>query len=194
MRGFAPRVKRGGDDCELLPAYVIAVVDFDLPGTTEAPGGYDGYLHRFTLKSERGELLSRALQVYFLELSKLPAVADATDVLDPLEQWAEAMRSTPALDGVPAWVTEEDLRKAFTVSELANLTPEERRKWERAFREDRDLRGQVLQQYIWGKQEGKEEGREEIAREMLADGMDPPRVAKLSKLSLERVRRLSRDL
>lgn len=158
MRGMDAQVRRGDEAYEIKPVYLIAVVDFELPGN------YEGYLHHFTMQSQRGELFSDVLQLYYLELSKF-TMRDDTAVLDPIEQWTEAMRKMPALDGIPDWVTEEDLKKAFTVAEVGRLSDEERLKWERAFREDRDLRGQVLQQYIWGKMKGKEEGREEAIRE-----------------------------
>ena len=195
MRAFDEQVRRGDEAYGLDPVYLIAVVDYDLPGD------YSGYLHRFTLRSDDGAAFSDVLQLFFLELSKIPPVSDATDTLDPLEQWAEAIRHMPALDGIPAWVTEEDLKKAFTVAEVAGLSKEERAKWERAFREDRDLRGQVLQQYIWGKQEGREEGREEaraetareIAARALAKGLALRDVADLTGLDLEDVQRISAE-
>ena len=181
MRTFDEQVRRGDEVYRLEPVVLIAIVDYDLPGD------YDGYLHRFTLRNDGGEAFSDVLQLFFLELSKIPPVSDPADTLDPLEQWAEAMRRMPALDGIPDWVTEEDLKKAFTVAEVAGLSPEERAKWERAFREDRDLRGQVLQQYIWGKQEGRGEALAEFARRGLSMGLDDDQVAQLTGLDREAV-------
>lgn len=204
MRSFDEQVRRGDEAYELLPVYLIALVDYDLPGGSESPGGYEGYFHRFTLQSDGGQLFSEALQLYFLELSKLPAMDSPTDTLDPLEQWAEAIRQMPALDGIPEWVTEEDIKRAFTIAEVANLSPEERAKWERAFREDRDLRGAVLQQYIWGMMQGKEEGhdeglkegrqeaRDEYARKLLAAGTPPEQVAQLFDLTAAELTELQR--
>ena len=187
MRSLDLQVSKGDPIYEILPVYLIAVVDFDLPGD------YTGYLHHFTLKNQHQESFSDVLQLYFLELNKF-TMSDTTDVLDPLEQWTQAIRSMPALDGIPDWVTDEDLRKAFTVAEVGKLTDAERAKWERAFREDRDLRGQVLQQYIWGKTEGREEGRRDVHRDLAlkrkAAGDTPEQIAELLDVELGYVQEL----
>ena len=163
MRGFEHHVRRGASEYELQPVYIVSIVDFELPGS------YEGFAHRFLLRGERGELFSEVLQLYFVELPKfeMTQLADKPE-LTTLEQWAAALKEMPALDGIPDWVTDEDLRRAFEVSEVANLSAEERSKFERALRDDRDFRGQVLQQYIYGKMRGLREGREE-GREMGRD-------------------------
>ncbi len=196
MRGFEDQVKRGAPAYELSPVYLVAIVDYELPGN------YNGYLHHFTLRDEQGALFSPILQLYFLELTKMPMIDEQTK-LSALEQWAEAIRHMPALDGIPDWVTEEDLKKAFQVAEVAGMTDAERAKWERAFREDADLRGQVLQQYIYGKmqgeekglkkgrEEGRQDGLEEGIRRALARGMSAEQAKQIWGLSDEDIARLN---
>ncbi len=176
MRGFEDQVRQGTPKDELSPVYLVAIVDYELPGN------YDGYLHHFTMRNDLGEGYSPILQLSFLELTKMPRVADQA-TLSPLEQWTEAIRNMPALDGIPDWVTDEDLRKAFQVAEVAGMSDEERAKWEQAFREDQDLREQVLQQYIYGKMEGREEGREEVIRQALDSGMSAEQAKHIWRLS-----------
>ncbi len=190
MRSFAEQVQPGDRFYELKPVYVIALVDYDLPGAS-GKGGYGGYFHQFRLMSTAGELFSDVLQLYFVELNKLPMPTDTlsadTTTLAPLEQWALAMRNMKAMDRIPDWVTEEEIRKAFTTMEVANMSAEERENWELAMAQDRDLRGAWLQQYIYGKEEGREEGLDEkaraIARAMAAKGMPRPLISELTGLS-----------
>ena len=183
MRGFEDQVQRGDQTYELTPVYLVAIVDYKLPGD------YEGYVHHFTLKNEQGELFSPILQLFFLELPKLPMIDEQT-TLSPLEQWMEAIRHMPAMERIPDWVTDEDLKKAFEIAEVAAMSPEERERYERAFREDIDLRGAVLQQYIWGKQEGREEGREETILQALRNGLHPEEAAKIFNISMVEIKRL----
>ncbi len=194
MRSFAEQVQPGDRFYELKPVYVIALVDYDLPGAN-GKGGYEGYFHQFRLSSAAGELFSDVLQLYFVELNKLPMPTDTlsadTTTLAPLEQWTLAMRNMKAMDKIPDWVTEEEVRKAFTTMEVANMSAQERDNWERALAQDRDVRGAVLQQYIYGKEEGREEGREEgllakaheVAHGMAAKGMPRTLISELTGLS-----------
>ena len=212
MRSFAEQVRPGDEDYEIRPVYVVALLDYDLPGehprlarATDGNGiratgadGYAGYLHRFRLASETGELFSDVLQLYFLELNKLRVAAEVLQEkptkLELLEQWGHVLSNMTAMDRIPDWVTDEDIRKAFTVMEVAQMSPEERENWERALAQDRDLRGAVLQQYIFGKEEGWEEGREEgraaarrerqaTAQRLLAKGMSRAEAAEVLGLS-----------
>ena len=194
MRGFEHHVRRGDDSYEFAPVYVVAVVDFTL--FDESPN----FAHRFTLQSDGGELFSDVLQLHFLELKKYSmSQSPETAELSALEQWTAALKDMPVLDGIPDWVTDEDIKRAFEVSEVANLSPEERSKFERAIRDDIDFRGQVLQQYIYGKmkglREGREEGREESRRDIVAGlidkGYDAPAIANLLGWPLDEVKRFA---
>ena len=207
MRSFAEQVRPGAEVYELRPVYVVVLLDYDLPGApgplaAEAPAviratgasGYDGFLHRFRLSSETGELFSDVLQLYFLELNKLSVATEAIDerptTMDLLEQWGHVLSNMTAMDRIPDWVTDEDIRRAFTVMEVAQMSPEERDNWERALAQDRDLRGAVLQQYIFGKAEGREEGRaaaraqtRATAERLLARGMPHAEAAEVLGMS-----------
>ena len=189
MRGFEGHVRRGDKFYDFAPVYVVCVVDFDLPGK------FEGWHHRFTLQSDRGELFSDVLQLYFVELTKFPSMDTMVKPeLTALEQWTAALKEMPALEGIPEWVTEEDVRRAFELSEVAMLDDAQRSAFEKALKEDKDLRGQVLQQYIYGQTIGREEGRGErdltFVLRLYKLGHSPTEIAKMLGLDEAYVREI----
>lgn len=168
-RAFDGQVLRGSGSYELQPVYLVAVMDFAL--------GLSGgdFLSVVELRDARGALFTDKLRFYFLDLTKLDLMSQATD-LPILEQWMRAVKTMGYATEVPSWVTDEDLRRAYAAAEVNNLSEAERVAYERSLRDDLDRRGEMLAKWIEGKElgweEGRVEGREEGREEGRAEGRE----------------------
>ncbi len=142
MRTFSAQVEIGDRYYDLKPVYLIALIDFALLGI-DGITPYEGYAHHFRLYDERGELFSNGLQLYFVELNKMiiPVVTDEKSpvIATPLDQWALVLRNMGSMAKIPQSVTDEHVRRAFGVMEVAGPSAEDRERWQRMIDEDRDL-------------------------------------------------------
>jgi predicted transposase/invertase (TIGR01784 family) len=157
-------------------------------------------LQRVQLVNTRtGKVFYNNLTFVFIELPRF------TKTLEQLEtgtdRWLYLLRHMPELSEIPERLQGDPYRLMFQLAEEAALSPSERMSYHGSLKQTLDERGW----YHTGRQEGREEGREEglqegqkkgreeglqegkreIARSLLAEGMPPPAVARITGLSLE---------
>ncbi|NJN68197.1 MAG: Rpn family recombination-promoting nuclease/putative transposase [Chloroflexaceae bacterium] len=193
------QIKKGTTyDFQLLPVYCISVLRYQMD---EEPG----WMRRIQLANlETCKVFYEGLMFVFLELPKftLPLQAVAT----PTEKWLYLLKHLPELETVPSSLATEPFPQAFQIAELAAMTPKEREVYDETLKRVSDEQ-LILESHFEkgreegfekglekGLEEGLEKGREEEkranARSMLAEGIAPMTVARVTGLPVDEVEAL----
>ena len=135
------------------------------------------------------EAISNRSQIICLELP------NCSKALTPDAGFADnfcfVMRNIENLKEIPPQLDTEFFRELFKSAEIANFTPEERRK----YREDMMDEQSIIQTQRFHERKGREEGRAEgraegiaeVAREMLANHITPEIISKCTGLSAKEI-------
>ena len=187
------QASRGDWDYQLLPVYVVALLDFDFPA---AEDGRDEYLHVVQLKDQRGRVFYDKYTQVYVQLPRFRKTLDA--LATDADRWLYLLRRLGELDARPpgfGGMYEE----VFSRAALAKLSPGERAVYEEGMKHSRDIRNAFITAAAEGKAEGKAEGEAigeargkhaqavEIAERLLTAGMPPGEVADFTGLALEEV-------
>jgi predicted transposase/invertase (TIGR01784 family) len=165
----------------LKKTVTISIVDFSyLPSRN--------YHSVFRLREETERfVLTDNLEIHFLELPKLGA--DHQETSDLLVKWLLFLKAESEEKLEELAMSEPTIRKAVNVLEFLSQDAEARRLYE--------LREKALKDELnmieGAKAEGERQKAMEIAREMLAEGDSPERVARLTKLPLEEIEKLKQQ-
>jgi HD-GYP domain-containing protein (c-di-GMP phosphodiesterase class II) len=96
------------------------------------------------------------------------------------------MNSDSGIDHIPAILNEPIFQKAFQEAGLANLSPEQRDRYEQSLIQYRDLKSAL--------ETAVEERESEIAKTMLAEHEPAAKIARYTGLSIEQVEKLRTSL
>ena len=195
-------------DYSLNPTYVVSIVDFALEHVSAEGLDDNGLISRYAIRNDgNGELMTDALHFVYLELGRLPYGRDESDKCTSLlEQFAYSVKYIHELTALPKGFEDPMLERLYRSTELALMSPEQRRKYDKEMRtwldevaEKRFAREKGLAE---GRAEGRTEGlaegdraaREEIAANLLASGIDAVTVAKATRLSVDDVEALTAEM
>lgn len=144
------------------------------------------------LEGTEGFVLTDDLEIHFLELPKLGAEQQETS--DLLVKWLLFLKAESETKLEELAMSEPTIRKAVNVLEFLSQDKEARKLYEMREKALRDELNMVEGAKEEGKAEGERQKAVEIAREMLAEGDSPERVAKLTKLPLEEIEKMKQQL
>ncbi len=169
---------------ELVPVIFVGILK---QGLFKNPS----YLsHHFLLDSETYTRELKHLEFHFVELSKFNKQEDELQAI--LDKWIYLLKNADLLQSRPISFRESELGTALDVLEQGNWSTQELDaygKYLDAFRTGID---QLTAAKIEGKTEGKVERNIEIAIDLLHDGMDITKIAKITKLSIEQIKNLNK--
>ena len=172
----------------LKPVYMVSILDFELPHE-RADELREGLVSSYSLRSDCGGAaqMTDALHFVFLELPRLKVGRDEPEKCRTLlEKIAFAFRHISFLKERPESFSEEFFAHLFHAAELANMTSDERRKYDKEMTTEIDKRAQLS----FVREQGRAEGIESTARKMLADGLDAATIAKYTGLSCKQINAL----
>ncbi|MGO0063639.1 Rpn family recombination-promoting nuclease/putative transposase [Brevibacillus fluminis] len=175
---FEGQLSEGEPYRNLKKTITISIMDFSyLPSKS--------YHSVFRLREDTENfVLTDNLEIHFLELPKLGFEHQETS--DLLVKWLLFLKAESEAKLEELAMSEPTIRKAVNVLEFLNQDAEARRLYE--------MREKALKDEANMIQGAKEEKAMEIAREMLAEGDSAARVAKLTKLPLEEIEKLKKQL
>lgn len=170
----------------LKKTVTISIVDFSyLPSKS--------YHSVFRLREDKEHfVLTDNLEIHFLELPKLGVEHQETS--DLLVKWLLFLKADSETKLEELAMSEPTIRKAVNVLEFLSQDAEARRLYEMREKALKDEANMIQGAKEEGRTEGERQKALEIAREMLAEGDSPERVAKLTKLPLEEIEKLKRQL
>ena len=158
--------------------------------------GSDQVLFKYSIRrdDEPTEVMSTHLQYLFLELPNCTKAL--TDKASKIDNICYAIRNIEYMDEKPAELDDEFFELLFDSAELHNFTVAELAAYELDMTTERDIRNFITEAKAEGRQEGeaiglekgRQEAAEEIAKNLLANGLDPAVIAKATGLTEEQIK------
>ena len=189
----------------LKPVYMIGILNFELK---HKAGEIlrEGLVSSYSIRSDHGgELMTDTLHFIYFELPRLKVGPDEPEKCKTLlEKLAFAFRHISFLQDRPAWFSEEFFRRLFQEAEVANMTPQTRRRRDLSFLEQLDRQAELDFAHDEGLEQGLEQGlaqgleqgrlqtQKETALKMLSNGLSPELIAKITGLTAEAIASLVR--
>jgi len=106
------------------------------------------------------------------------------------DKWLYVLKHLSEFQSKPIGLQEKVFEKLFKAVEIAKFTKEERMNYEESLKQYRDLNNVIAASFDEGEAKGKLEGKLEIALNLLNEKMPVSKVAKLTGLSEEEVKKL----
>ena len=187
--------KKGRWDFHLLPVYFIAILNFTGDDKTDTKFRRD-----VCLKDQDGEVFYDKLHFKFLQM---PLFNKQEHELEThFDKWIYFLKNLERFEHIPAILNEPIFQKGFDIAEVSHLNSEQYDVYLKsvlAFNEsqavfdtafhDGKLAGEEAGK-IRGKIEGKREASIEIAKTMLAEGLQPDLIAKITNLTVQEIESL----
>ena len=190
--------KRGEWDYNFDSVYFVAFMNFTLTGLTEFRT--DVQLYNCATR----EVFSDKMKYIYLQLPYF--TKEEEDCKTDFDRWIYIFKNMEILNRIPWAAKNSVFMRLGELAEVANMSEKQRRSYDKDLKILRDsynilefakkeARREGLQE---GREEGRAEGRAEVvtemAVEMLKKGMDIELVSEISKLSIDDVRKLRRQL
>ena len=170
----------------LRPVYMIGILNFELKHKA-GEVLREGLVSSYSIRSDHGgELMTDTLHFVYFELPRLKVGPDEPEKCRTLlEKLAFAFRHISFLQDRPLWFGEEFFRRLFEAAEVANLTPQNRRRRDLSYLEQLDRQAELDYARDSGIEEGRLQSLRETAQRMLAQGLSPEIVTQVTGLDPE---------
>lgn len=166
----------------LLPVYVIGVLSF----TIDATPGHQRRVQLCDLVT--GKAFYDKLTFLYIELPKFQGTLNQG--LSLADQWVYLLRHMPALLDIPAELDKAPFTQAFKLAEEAALSPEDRARYERSWKDEMDERAHIMTAQLTGIEIGAAQTKVSIARALLAAGVDRATILHATGLTEEELSQL----
>lgn len=172
------QLARRGDYRNLVPVIFVGILNFSLFSNPS-------YLtHHFILDSVTHERALKHLEFHFVELSKFNLQEEQLNTI--LEKWIYLLKNADIMQERPESFQEPELDTALDLLAQGHWSVQELEAYDKYLDAERSQAGQLSA--------AKREAVHEIALELLRDGLDVARVAKITKLSIEQVEELRKNV
>ena len=174
------QAKKGRWDFELTPIYFIGILDFSLASFPD-----NNYLHFGQITDIYSQkVMFKKLNLIYIEMAKFKK--QETELANHLEWWLYFLRELVTFDEIPAEFKGDIIENAFHLAELANMSYEDRHAYELSLKYYRD--------FINVLDTAKKEQTEEIALKMLQENIALELIIKVTGLSKQTLKKLSKNL
>lgn len=173
-KSYVDQIKRADFYRKLRPVIFIGILDFE---QTENKN----YISRSQVRDiETGERTIKDIEFTFIELPKFTLELDQLKTLT--EKWVYFIKNAESLVVIPENTNDEGLKSAYEEANVQTWTQEELDAYEYAFMREEDEKARLDQ--------AKKDGKYELVVELYEDGMPVEKIAKLSKMTVEEVKRM----
>jgi predicted transposase/invertase (TIGR01784 family) len=111
--------KRGDWDFRLNPIYMIAVLDFQYDEQEEK----QKFLRSVKLKDQDGDIFYDKLNFKFIQMPLFDK--EENELENHFDKWIYFLKKLDSFDNIPTILQEPIFEKAFTIAEVANMTPQQ---------------------------------------------------------------------
>ncbi len=167
------QAKKGEWDFCLTPIYLIAILDFEYDEKEEK----QKFLRSVDLKDQDGDLFYDKLNFKFLQMPHF--TKEENELETHFDKWIYFLKKLDRFDEIPSILDEPIFEKAFSVAELANMTPMQ-------YEEYQDS----LMTYIEVKEvvrTAEEDGVKKVAKELKDDDVPTEKIMKYTGLSRKEI-------
>ena len=186
-----------GDDYDIPTVLTLCITDRTLPEFADL----DGFFHLVQLRRVDGKNISEKIILGYLDLSKFAALNPGQmkdmQFADRQEKWGYTLANVGRMDLQDLSQEDEVFRSVFEDSMHQKLTKMEKEEYKKSVMEYEDVQEAVRYARGQGLEQGLEQGRavekRQLALNMLAEGLDPATVARISGLTEEELLNLTRE-
>ena len=186
-----------GDDYDIHTVLTLCITDRTLPEFADL----DGFFHLVQLRRVDGKNISEKIILGYLDLSKFAALNPGQmkdmQFADRQEKWGYTLANVGRMDLQDLSQEDEVFRSVFEDSMHQKLTKMEKEEYKKSVMEYEDVQEAVRYARGQGLEQGLEQGRavekRQLALNMLAEGLDPATVARISGLTEEELLNLTRE-
>ena len=107
-----------------------------------------------------------------------------------MEKWIYFIKNSENLEVVPNNLDDEGLQSAYEEANIQTWTQEELDAYDYAFMREEDERAGFDKSNQKAEQKGREEGKEELVIEMYLDNISIEKIAKIAKLTVNKVKQI----
>ncbi|KYH26859.1 PD-(D/E)XK nuclease family transposase [Clostridium tepidiprofundi DSM 19306] len=186
---YSDQIESGYEYNLLKKTIGINILDFEYLDEEE----YHNVYKIYNVKSKKA--FSNLFELHFIELPKFKK--DFSEIKTTLDRWAAFLTKAYEFDKdtVPKELAQsEEIKKAAEKLDIMSLNKEEREIYENDLKAMMVRNAEINAAEEKGREEGKVEGRIEAAIEAIKLGVNNDVVAKISKLSIEKVEELRKKL
>ncbi len=178
--------KGDGQAYELLPVYLVALLDRDFGFDRSDHRWRCRYISRYTFReSETGQVEDETICCIFVELYRF--VKNFAECTDEAEQWLWALKNMGQTVELPEALESPELRALFGAGEIAAFGRDKREQYDTDMITERDYENILRYAREQGLEQGEAKGGYEasmrIAGKLLASGMSREEVSALTGLS-----------
>lgn len=176
-KSYVDQIKRADFYRKLRPVIFIGILDFE---QTENKN----YISRSQVRDiETGEQTIKDMEFNFIELPKFKLKLQELTTLT--EKWVYFIKNAENLAVIPDNINDEGLKSAYEDANVQTWTQEELDAYEYAFMREEDEKARIDQ--------AKKDGKYELVIELHEDGMPIEKIAKLSKMTIDEVKKVIED-
>jgi predicted transposase/invertase (TIGR01784 family) len=174
---------------ELNPIYFIALLDFEYEHKDEKNNIFPKFRRDVMLLDiEDHEVFYDKLRFTFLQM---PAFnKGAKDLVTHYDKWCYFLQKLETFDHIPDILKEKIFEKAFETAAIANLSPEEYKKYIDSLDAYREIKG-ITETAM---EEGRNEKAIEIAKKMIIKNKSIEEIFELTELPIETIEKLINEL
>ena len=178
-KSYSDQIKRGDFYRKLQPIIFIGILDFE---HTQNPH----YISRNQVRDiETGEQTIKDVEFNYIELPKFNKTLSEIKTLT--EKWVYFIKNAENLEVIPNNIQDEGLKSAYEEANVQTWTPEELDAYDYAFMHEEDERAKFDKAIKNAIKENQERKDIELVIEMYKDGLENERIAKITKLGLDKV-------
>ena len=178
-KSYSDQIKRGDFYRKLQPIIFIGILDFE---HTQNPH----YISRNQVRDiETGEQTIKDVEFNYIELPKFNKTLSEIKTLT--EKWVYFIKNAENLEVIPNNIQDEGLKSAYEEANVQTWTPEELEAYDYAFMREEDERAKFDKAIKNAIKENQERKDIELVIEMYKDGLENERIAKITKLGLDKV-------
>jgi predicted transposase/invertase (TIGR01784 family) len=182
---YSQQIVSGEKYTELNPVIFIGIFDFPF---TE---GEAYFSHHAICNVETKERVIKDMDFYFIELPKFKKpVANLDNITD---KWIYFIKEAENMDVIPDNVDDEGLKEAYADANQNTWSQAELDAYNYAAMREQDDKGRIAMAEQKAQQKGEEKKETEFVIEMHKDGLSNERIAKIAKLSIERVEQIIKN-
>ena len=182
---YSQQIVSGDKYTELNPVIFIGIFDFPF---TE---GRDYYSHHAICNVETKERIIKDMDFYFIELTKFNKVMnDLTDIMD---KWIHFIKEAENLEVIPDNINDEGLKEAYIDANKNSWTQAELDAYNYAAMREQDDKGRISKAEQKAEQKGEKNKEIELVIEMYKDGIENDRIAKIAKISIDKVEEIIKN-
>lgn len=174
------QAKRGDWDFKLTPIYMIAILDFQYDEQEEI----QKFLRSVKLKDQDGDVFYDNLTFKFIQMPLFDK--GASELKTHFDKWIYFLKNLETFDSIPQILEEDIFEKAFSVAELAKMTPEQYEQYQESLLTYIEVKEVVKT----AEEEGRKKEKILVAQKMKQMGLSLEQISDITGLSEKEIKHI----